>query len=90
MTDDPLAAAPDSPLDEALGLRYHGRDGDAVVLRLEPTRAALGYEDPPMLHGGALVLSRTLELLGIDALYVSESDSLDAVAAGLLTGRRTR
>lgn len=57
------------------------------------TRAALGPVQPgraEVLHGGALVLSRTLELLGIDALHVSESDSLDAVAAGLLTRRRTR
>lgn len=57
------------------------------------TRAALGPVQKgraEVLHGGALVLSRTLELLGIDALHVSESDSLDAVAAGLLTRRRTR
>jgi uncharacterized protein (TIGR00369 family) len=54
MADDPLAQYPDSPLDEVLGLRYHGRDGEAVVLRLDPTHAALGYEEPPMLHGGAL------------------------------------
>ena len=52
--DDPLKDHEDSPLDEAIGLRYHGRDGEAVVLRFDPTHVALGYVDPPMLHGGAL------------------------------------
>lgn len=54
MDDDPLRDHPSSPLDTAIGLSYVGRDGDAVVLRLDPTHTALGYEDPPMLHGGAL------------------------------------
>ena len=52
--DDPLAAHPLSPLDRAIGLSYAGTEGDAVVLRLDPTETALGYEDPPMLHGGTL------------------------------------
>ena len=52
--DDPLRAHETSPLDEAIGLTYIGREGDAVVMRLDPTRAALGYIDPPMLHGGTL------------------------------------
>jgi exopolyphosphatase/guanosine-5'-triphosphate,3'-diphosphate pyrophosphatase len=89
-------------LDDYEESRIHGAivPGDALTsLAAEladmdvSTRAALGPVQPgraEVLHGGALVLSRTLELLGIDALYVSESDSLDAVAAGLLTGRRTR
>lgn len=53
--DDPLHAHEASPLDRAIGLAYveTGEDG-AVVLRLDPTHAALGYEEPPMLHGGAL------------------------------------
>lgn len=54
MDDDPLLAEPTSPLDAAIGLRYVGRDGDGVVLRLDPTETALGFTDPPMLHGGAL------------------------------------
>ncbi|MEY4225492.1 MAG: hypothetical protein RL190_249 [Actinomycetota bacterium] len=54
MDDDPLRDHADSPLDEVIGLSYHGRDGEDVVLRLDPTHAALGYEDPPMLHGGTL------------------------------------
>ncbi|MGI9116282.1 MAG: PaaI family thioesterase [Gaiellales bacterium] len=52
--DDPLAAHPLSPLDRAIGLSYVDTDGDEVVLRLDPTETALGYEDPPMLHGGTL------------------------------------
>jgi len=52
--DDPLRDHPLSPLDTAIGLSYVGREDDAVVLRLDPTRAALGYEEPPMLHGGTL------------------------------------
>ena len=52
--DDPLQAHPLSPLDRAIGLSYVGTEGDDVVLRLDPTEAALGYEDPPMLHGGTL------------------------------------
>lgn len=54
MDEDPLRDHELSPLDAAIGLSYHGRDGDDVVLRLDPTHAALGYEDPPMLHGGTL------------------------------------
>jgi len=89
-------------LDDYEESRIHGAivPGDALTSLASEladmdvsTRAALGPVQPgraEVLHGGALVLSRTLELLGIDALYVSESDSLDAVAAGLLTGRRTR
>jgi exopolyphosphatase/guanosine-5'-triphosphate,3'-diphosphate pyrophosphatase len=52
-------------------------------------RAALGPVQSgraEVLHGGALVLSRALRLLGRPELVVSESDSLDALAAGLLRG----
>jgi exopolyphosphatase / guanosine-5'-triphosphate,3'-diphosphate pyrophosphatase len=52
-------------------------------------RAALGPVQPgraEVLHGGAIVLARTLALLGRDGMYVSESDSLDAVAAELVAG----
>ena len=52
--DDPLREHENSPLDDAIGLSYYGREGDDIVMRLEPTHAALGYEDPPMLHGGTL------------------------------------
>jgi exopolyphosphatase / guanosine-5'-triphosphate,3'-diphosphate pyrophosphatase len=88
-------------LDDYEESRIHGAvvPGDALtslaaalVAMDVSTRAALGPVQPgraEVLHGGALVLSRTLELLGIDALHVSESDSLDSVAAGLLAGRRT-
>jgi exopolyphosphatase / guanosine-5'-triphosphate,3'-diphosphate pyrophosphatase len=51
------------------------------------TRAGLGPVQPgraEVLHGGAIVLSRTLHHLGLDELVVSESDSLDAVAASVL------
>ena len=50
-------------------------------------RAALGPVQPgraEVLHGGAIVLSRTLRLLGRDEVTVSEADSLDALARGLL------
>ena len=52
--DDPLREHENSPLDEAIGLTSIGREGEAVVMRLDPTHAALGYIDPPMLHGGTL------------------------------------
>ncbi len=52
--DDPLKDHPRSPLDAVIGLSYVGREEEAVVLRLDPTHAALGYEEPPMLHGGTL------------------------------------
>ena len=52
--EDLLAAAP-SPLDAAIGLRIVELHDDRVVLRLEPSPAALGGETPrPFLHGGAL------------------------------------
>jgi len=50
-------------------------------------RAALGPVQPgraEVLHGGAIVLSRALRLLGRPELVVSEADSLDALAARLL------
>jgi len=50
-------------------------------------RAALGPVQPgraEVLHGGAIVLSRALRLLGRPELMVSEADSLDALAARLL------
>jgi uncharacterized protein (TIGR00369 family) len=52
--DDPLQEHEASPLDRAIGLSYVETNGDEVVMRLDPTPTALGYEDPPMLHGGAL------------------------------------
>lgn len=52
--DDPLKEHEASPLDRAIGLSYVETVGDEVVMRLDPTHVALGYEDPPMLHGGAL------------------------------------
>jgi exopolyphosphatase/guanosine-5'-triphosphate,3'-diphosphate pyrophosphatase len=51
------------------------------------TRRALGPVQPgraEVLHGGAIVLTRTLGHLGLDELVVSEADSLDAVAATIL------
>jgi len=51
------------------------------------TRAALGPVQPgraEVLHGGALVLARTLAHLGLREVHVSEADSLDAVAAEVL------
>jgi len=56
-------------------------------------RAALGPVQPgraEVLHGGAIVLSRTLRLLGLDEVTVSEADSLDALARGLLPPRDAR
>lgn len=50
-------------------------------------RAALGPVQPgraEVLHGGALVLAGVVARLGVDRVVVSESDSLDAVARGLL------
>ena len=50
-------------------------------------RAALGPVQPgrsEVLHGGAIVLATALRLLDQPALVVSEADSLDALAAGLL------
>jgi exopolyphosphatase/guanosine-5'-triphosphate,3'-diphosphate pyrophosphatase len=50
-------------------------------------RAALGAVQPgraEVLHGGAIVLARTLRQLGLDELVVSEADSLDAAAASVL------
>jgi uncharacterized protein (TIGR00369 family) len=52
--DDPLKDHEHSPLDKAIGLSYVETVGDEVVLRLDPTHTALGYEEPPMLHGGTL------------------------------------
>jgi exopolyphosphatase / guanosine-5'-triphosphate,3'-diphosphate pyrophosphatase len=51
------------------------------------TRAALGPVQPgraEVLHGGAIVLSRALRAIGRADLVVSEADSLDALAAGVL------
>jgi len=50
-------------------------------------RAALGPVQSgraEVLHGGAIVLATALRLLGRPELVVSEADSLDALAAGLL------
>jgi exopolyphosphatase/guanosine-5'-triphosphate,3'-diphosphate pyrophosphatase len=76
--------------------RFRGTVGDAAALATHTDallemnvaeRAALGPVQPgraEVLHGGALVLRTALELLGRPELVVSESDSLDALAAGLL------
>jgi len=51
------------------------------------TRDALGPVQvgrAAVLHGGAIVLSRALRLIGRPELVVSEADSLDALAAGVL------
>jgi len=71
---------------------------DTIAARLAAmdvaTRAALGPVQPgraEVLHGGAIVLSGALRLIGRPELVVSEADSLDALAAGVLarggTGR---
>ena len=44
-----------APLDAALGLSRAPDDGDAAVLRLDPSPIAVGATDPvTYLHGGAL------------------------------------
>lgn len=51
-TPDGASAA---PLDAALGLTRAPDDGDAAVLRLDPTALAVGATQPvAYLHGGAL------------------------------------
>jgi exopolyphosphatase/guanosine-5'-triphosphate,3'-diphosphate pyrophosphatase len=57
------------------------------------TRATLGPVQPgraEVLHGGAIVLARTLRHLGLDELVVSEADSLDAAAASVLARSTAR
>jgi uncharacterized protein (TIGR00369 family) len=50
-----LLGDPPSPLDAAIGLVAVELLDDAVVLRLDPTPAALGDDVPrPFLHGGTL------------------------------------
>jgi exopolyphosphatase/guanosine-5'-triphosphate,3'-diphosphate pyrophosphatase len=70
---------------------------DALASRLAgmsvAERAALGPVQTgraEVLHGGAIVLSRALRLIGRPGLVVSEADSLDALAAGLLASRAGR
>ena len=67
---------------------------DAIAAQLAALdiagRAALGPVQPgraEVLHGGAIVLSRALRLLGRPELVVSEADSLDALAARLSATR---
>lgn len=51
-------------------------------------RAALGPMQPgraDVIHGGALVLAMAAERYGIDAVVVSEADSLDGLVASLAT-----
>jgi exopolyphosphatase / guanosine-5'-triphosphate,3'-diphosphate pyrophosphatase len=69
---------------------------DTIAARLAAmdvaTRAALGPVQPgraEVLHGGAIVLSRALRLIGRRELVVSEADSLDALAADVLRRRVT-
>ncbi len=51
-TADGASAA---PLDAALGLTRAPDEGDAAVLRLEPSELAIGATDPvTYLHGGAI------------------------------------
>lgn len=51
-TPDDASAA---PLDAAIGLTRVADDGDAAVLRLDPTALAVGATEPvAYLHGGAL------------------------------------
>lgn len=64
---------------------------DAIAARLAgmdvAARSRLGPVQPgraEVLHGGAIVLSRALRLIGRPELVVSEADSLDALAARLL------
>jgi exopolyphosphatase/guanosine-5'-triphosphate,3'-diphosphate pyrophosphatase len=60
---------------------------DRLVAMRASDRAALGPVQPgraEVLHGGALVLAAVVARLGVDRLVVSEADSLDAVARGLL------
>jgi exopolyphosphatase/guanosine-5'-triphosphate,3'-diphosphate pyrophosphatase len=60
---------------------------DRLVAMTVAERDALGPVQPgraEVLHGGALVLAAVVERLGVDRLVVSEADSLDAVARGLL------
>ena len=76
--------------------RIHGTEVDRASLDLlterltrmtVAERAALGPVQPgrgEVLHGGAIVLATALRLIGRPALVVSEADSLDALAAGLL------
>jgi exopolyphosphatase / guanosine-5'-triphosphate,3'-diphosphate pyrophosphatase len=83
-------------LDEYLESRIHGTVVDAATLdalaeRLAAMtvaeRAALGPVQTgraEVLHGGAIVLATALRLIGRPELIVSEADSLDALAAGLL------
>lgn len=83
-------------LDDYEESRIHGTSVDAgaldaITARLAgmsvAQRAALGPVQPgraEVLHGGAIVLSRALRLLGRPELVVSEADSLDALAARLL------
>jgi exopolyphosphatase / guanosine-5'-triphosphate,3'-diphosphate pyrophosphatase len=65
------------------------RELAAQLARMDvATRAALGPVQEgraEVLHGGAMVLARTLSHLRLDELVVSEADSLDAVAAGVLS-----
>jgi exopolyphosphatase/guanosine-5'-triphosphate,3'-diphosphate pyrophosphatase len=68
------AAALDRLADELLGM--------AVVDRASLGPVQAGRAE--VLHGGAVVLATALRLLGRPELVVSEADSLDALAAGLL------
>ena len=70
-----------------LGRDVLGTLTDRLVRMTLAERAALGPVQPgrgEVLHGGAIVLATALRLLGRPELIVSEADSLDALAAGLL------
>jgi uncharacterized protein (TIGR00369 family) len=52
---DDLLAEPPAPLDAALGLVAIALDDEGVTLRLDPSAAAVGGDEPrPFLHGGTL------------------------------------
>lgn len=79
------------------GTRVALADLERIALQLGAmdvaTRAALGPVQPgraEVLHGGAIVLARTLRHLGVGELAVSEADSLDAAAASVLAGGAPR
>ena len=70
-----------------LGLDDLGSIASRLAAMDVATRAAIGPVQPgraEVLHGGAIVLSRALRLIGRSELVVSEADSLDALALSVL------
>jgi len=63
-----------APLDAALGLTRAPDDGDAAVLRLDPTAVAVGATDPvTYLHGG--VLATCIDTAAWEAVVRVSDDS---------------